>query len=121
MLLKNLNISRAKQDKSVKQKAFCGERNRHCTVYIKNAEISLLHNGEDKFLKNLQSATSHLTHMNITVPVMPLTRPPFWGIVAMPEFIVTCVQSSDVSSKLGLVFLQAWMVVAHVQPMPASL
>jgi hypothetical protein len=53
MLLKNMNISRVKQDKFVKQKAFCGERNRHCTVSIKNAVISLLHNGEDKFLKNL--------------------------------------------------------------------
>jgi len=53
MLLKNLNISSVKQDKFVKQKAVCGERNRHCTVCIKNAVISLLHNGEDKFLKKL--------------------------------------------------------------------
>jgi hypothetical protein len=37
MLSKNLNISRAKQDKFVKQKAFCGEGNRHCAVCIKNA------------------------------------------------------------------------------------
>ena len=40
-----------------KKKAFCGERNRHCTVCIKNAVISLLHNGEDKFLKNLYIPT----------------------------------------------------------------
>jgi len=37
MLLKNLNISSVKQDKFVRQKAFCGERNKHCTVCIKNA------------------------------------------------------------------------------------
>jgi len=31
---KNLNISRNKRDKFVKQKAFCGERNRHCSVCL---------------------------------------------------------------------------------------
>jgi len=50
---KNLNISRTKRDKSVKQKAFCGEGNRHCSECLKNAVISLLHNGEDKFLNEL--------------------------------------------------------------------
>jgi len=50
---KNLNISRTKRDKFVKQKAFCRERNRHCSDCLKNAVISLLCNGEDKFLKKL--------------------------------------------------------------------
>jgi hypothetical protein len=48
---KNLNISRTKQDKLVKQKAFCGEGNRHCLECLKNAVMSLLHNGENKVLK----------------------------------------------------------------------
>jgi len=47
---KNLNISRTKQDKFVKQKAFCGEGNRHWSECLKNAISSLLLNGEDKFL-----------------------------------------------------------------------
>jgi hypothetical protein len=50
---KNLNISSTKRDKFVKQKAFCGEGNRPCPVCLTNAAISLLHDGEDKFLKNL--------------------------------------------------------------------
>jgi len=37
----------------VKQKAFCGEGNRHCSECLKNAVISLLHDGEDKFLNEL--------------------------------------------------------------------
>jgi len=37
----------------VKQKAFCGEGNRHCSECLKNAVISLLRNGEDKFLNEL--------------------------------------------------------------------
>ena len=49
----NLNISRTKRDKFVKQKAFCGEGNRHCSECLKNAVISLLRNGEDKFLNEL--------------------------------------------------------------------
>ena len=51
--LKNLNILRTKRDKSVKQKAFCGEGNRHCSECLKNAIISLLLNGEDKFRNEL--------------------------------------------------------------------
>jgi len=47
---KNLNISRTKQDKFVKQKAFCGEGNRHCSECLKKAVLSLLHNREAKFL-----------------------------------------------------------------------
>jgi len=31
---KNLNISRTKRDKFVKQKALCGEGNRHCSEYL---------------------------------------------------------------------------------------
>jgi len=37
----------------VKQKAFCGKGNRHCSECLKNAVISLLHNEEDKFLNEL--------------------------------------------------------------------
>jgi len=37
----------------VKQKAFCGEGNRHCSECLKNAVISLLRNGEDKFINKL--------------------------------------------------------------------
>jgi len=37
----------------VKQKAYCGEGNRHCPECLKNAVISLLRNGEDKFLNEL--------------------------------------------------------------------
>ena len=37
----------------MKQKAYCGEGNRHCSECLKNAVISLLHNGEDKFLNEL--------------------------------------------------------------------
>jgi len=37
----------------VKQKAFCGEGNRHYSECLKNAVISLLHNGKDKFLNEL--------------------------------------------------------------------
>jgi hypothetical protein len=48
--LKNLNILRTKWDKFVKQKAFCGEGNSHCSKRLKNAVISLLHNREAKFL-----------------------------------------------------------------------
>ena len=50
---KKLNISRTKWDKFVKQKAFCGEGNRHCSECHKNAVMSLLHNAENKFLKQL--------------------------------------------------------------------
>ena len=50
---KNLNISRTKWDKFLKQKAFCGEGNRHCSEIIKNAVIFLLRNGKDKFLNEL--------------------------------------------------------------------
>ena len=48
---KNLNISRTKRDKFVKQKAICGERIRHCTGRLKNAVISLLRKGQHMFLK----------------------------------------------------------------------
>ena len=37
----------------MKQKAYCGEGNRHCSECLKNAVISLLRNGEDKFLNEL--------------------------------------------------------------------
>ena len=37
----------------MKQKAFCGEGNRHCSECLKNAIISLLLNEEDKFLNEL--------------------------------------------------------------------
>ena len=37
----------------MKRKAFCGEGNRHCSECLKNAVISLLCNGEDKFLNEL--------------------------------------------------------------------
>ena len=37
----------------MKQKAFCGEGNRHCSECLKNAVISLLHNEEDKFINEL--------------------------------------------------------------------
>ena len=33
--LKNLNISRTKRDKFVKQKAFCGEGKKHCLECLK--------------------------------------------------------------------------------------
>ena len=46
-----MNISRTKQDKFVKQKAICGEGNRHCSGCLKNAVMSLLRNGEHTFLK----------------------------------------------------------------------
>jgi len=52
---KNLNISRTKWDKFVKQKAFCGEGNRHCSECLKLAVMSLLHSGESKFLKELEN------------------------------------------------------------------
>jgi predicted component of viral defense system (DUF524 family) len=39
---KNLNISRTKEDKFVRQKTFCGEGNRHRSEYLKNAIRSLL-------------------------------------------------------------------------------
>jgi len=50
---KNLNILRTKQNKFVKQKAFCGESNRHWSECLKNAVRSLLLNGEDNFLNKL--------------------------------------------------------------------
>jgi hypothetical protein len=50
---KNLNISRTKQEKFVKQKAFCGEGNRHWSECLKNSISSLVHNGEDRFLNKL--------------------------------------------------------------------
>jgi hypothetical protein len=50
---KNLNISKTKRDKFVKQKAVCGGIIIHCTECLKNAVISLLHNVEDTFLKKL--------------------------------------------------------------------
>jgi hypothetical protein len=52
-LSKNLNISRTKWDKFVKQKAVCGGIIIHCSEYLKNAVISLQRNVEDMFLKNL--------------------------------------------------------------------
>ena len=48
---KTLKILRTKRDKFEKQKAFCGEGNRHWSDFLKNAVISLLPNGEDNFLK----------------------------------------------------------------------
>ena len=131
--LKNLNISRTKRDKFVKQKAFCGEGNGHCSECLKNAVISLLRNREAKFLIKMckfpfslsyvvvkvsavctkdrrkkvvfclvicktfwstQSATSHLTHLNITLHHTPRwthVTPPFHGIAARPVIIVMCV------------------------------
>ena len=50
---KNLNISRTKRDKFVKQKAICGEGIRQCSGCLKNVVMSLLHNGEHTFLKTL--------------------------------------------------------------------
>ena len=50
---KNLNNSRTKRDKFVKQKAFCGEGNRHWSECLKNAISSLLLIGKDKFLNKL--------------------------------------------------------------------
>jgi hypothetical protein len=44
-------ILRTKWDKVVKQKAVCGEGNRHCLECVRNAVTCLLHNREDKFLK----------------------------------------------------------------------
>jgi len=46
----------------VKQKAFCGEGNRHCSECLKNAVISLLRNGEDKFLNKLVNIHVLLLH-----------------------------------------------------------
>ena len=37
----------------MKQKALCGEGTRHCSECVRNAVISLLRNGEDKFLNEL--------------------------------------------------------------------
>ena len=37
----------------MKQKAFCGKGNRHCSECLKNAVISLLRNGGDKLLNEL--------------------------------------------------------------------
>ena len=50
---KNLNISRTKRDKFVKSNAICGEGIGHCSECLKNAVMSLLHNGEHTFLKKL--------------------------------------------------------------------
>jgi len=50
---KNLNILRFKQNKFVKQEAFCGEGNRHWSECLKNAVRSLLLNGEGKFINKL--------------------------------------------------------------------
>ena len=50
---KNLNVSRTKQDKFVKQKAFCGEGLRLCSVCLKNAVIFFLSNEKNKFLKKI--------------------------------------------------------------------
>ena len=47
----------------MKQKAFCGEGNRHCSECLKNAVIYLLCNGEDKFLNE---------HVNIHVLLLTL-------------------------------------------------
>jgi len=59
---KNLNISRTKRHKFVKQKAICGEGVRHCSGCLKNAVISLLRNGEHMFLKKV-----------VNIPVLLLT------------------------------------------------
>lgn len=45
---------------------------------------------------------------------------PCRGNTARLVLIVACFQSSDVSRNC-LVFLQAWMALAHTQPVPASL
>ena len=52
MLLKILIISSTKQAKFVKQKAVCGAGIRYCSGCLKNAIMSLLHNGEHTFLKS---------------------------------------------------------------------
>jgi hypothetical protein len=51
--VETLCTSRTKRDKFVKQKAFCGEGNRHWSECLKNNISSLLHIGEDKFLNKL--------------------------------------------------------------------
>jgi hypothetical protein len=65
MLLKNLNISRTKQDKFVKQKAICGEGIRHCSGCLKNNVRSFLHNGEYTFIKKIVNI--HVLLLNIVV------------------------------------------------------
>jgi len=49
-VLKNLNISRTKWDKFVKQRTFCEEGNCLCSECLKNAVMSLLLNREAKSL-----------------------------------------------------------------------
>ena len=61
--LKNLNVSRTKQDKFVTRKAFCGEGNSHCSECIKNSVISLLHNREAKFLIKICEYPFSLTYI----------------------------------------------------------
>jgi hypothetical protein len=61
--LKTLNISRTKWDKFVKQKAFCGEGNRHCSECLKNAVMSLLHIGEAQFLMITCKYPCYLTYI----------------------------------------------------------
>jgi len=58
----------------VKQKAFCGEGNRHCSECLKNAVISLLHNGEDKSLNEL-----------VNIHVLLLTLPSKASTVSMED------------------------------------
>ena len=47
----------------MKQKAFCGEGNRHCSDCLKNAVMSLLHNREAKFLIKTCKCPCSLTYI----------------------------------------------------------
>jgi hypothetical protein len=67
--LENLNISRTKQDKSVKQKALCVEGNRHGSLCFKNAVMSLFPNGEDKFLKKTCKYPCSVTYIVVKASI----------------------------------------------------
>jgi len=66
----NFNISRTTRDKFVKQKAICGEGIRHCSGCLKNAVISLLHNGERTFLKKSCKCPCSFTYFVVEAPTV---------------------------------------------------
>jgi hypothetical protein len=53
----------------VKQKAICEERiNHYCSGGLKNAVMSLLHNGEDTFLKKICKYPYSFTYIVVVAP-----------------------------------------------------
>jgi len=56
----------------VKQKAICGEGIRHCSGCLKNAVMSLLHNGEHTFLKKSCKYPRSFTYILVEAPTVSM-------------------------------------------------